>query len=67
VYISKLIIKNYRSINHVDIDFQNGMNLIMGKNNAGKSNIISALNLLFGDKYPTTLFLRIKIFLNTRN
>ncbi|AGB50750.1 hypothetical protein Metho_2616 (plasmid) [Methanomethylovorans hollandica DSM 15978] len=62
MYISKLIIKNYRSINHVDIDFQNGMNLIVGKNNAGKSNIISALNLLFGDKYPTYLVFEDKDF-----
>jgi energy-coupling factor transporter ATP-binding protein EcfA2 len=31
------------------------MNLIVGKNNAGKSNVVSALNLLFGDRYPTYL------------
>jgi AAA15 family ATPase/GTPase len=43
------------------------MNLIVGKNNAGKSNIVSALNLLFGDKYPTYLTFEDKDFYKYKN
>lgn len=67
LYISRLIIRNYRSIEYIDLKFQNGMNLIVGKNNAGKSNIVSALNLLFGDKYPTYLTFEDKDFYKYKN
>lgn len=56
MYISKLIIKNYKSIKDEVFLFNKGINILVGKNNAGKSNIVSALNEILGDKYNTTSY-----------
>lgn len=56
MYISKLIINNYKSIKNEDFVFNKGINILVGKNNAGKSNIVSALNELLADKYNTTTY-----------
>ncbi|ADE36563.1 ATP-dependent nuclease [Methanohalophilus mahii] len=53
LYLSKIHIENYRSIKELDLDFKKGKNVIVGKNNSGKSNIIKAIDLLLGEKSPT--------------
>jgi len=53
MYLSKLIISNYRSIKELSISFEKGKNIIVGKNNAGKSNIIKAIDLVLGESSPT--------------
>ncbi len=64
MYISKLIIKNYKSIKNETFTFNKGINVLVGKNNAGKSNIVSALNEILGDKYNTTSY-EDKVFYST--
>lgn len=56
MYISKLIINNYKSIKDEEFIFNKGINILVGKNNAGKSNIVSALNEILADKYNTTAY-----------
>ena len=56
MYISKLVVKNYKSIKDETFKFNKGINVLVGKNNAGKSNIVSALNEILGDKYNTTSY-----------
>lgn len=53
MYISKVKIKNYRSIKDLTINFNPGKNIIVGKNNSGKSNIIKAINIVLGENSPT--------------
>lgn len=53
MYLERLYIKNYRSIKELDLIFSKGKNVIIGRNNTGKSNIIKALNLLLGQNSPT--------------
>jgi|SRR3989344_2070445 len=53
MYLSKLFIRNYRSIKQLDLDFNPGKNVIVGKNNAGKSNILKAIELILGENSPT--------------
>lgn len=53
MYLSKLIISNYRSIKQLSLSFEKGKNVIVGKNNAGKSNIIKAIDLILGESSPT--------------
>ena len=42
--ITKLVAKNYRSLEDVEIEFNPYYNALSGKNNSGKSNIIKAIN-----------------------
>lgn len=53
MYLSRLIISNYRSIKELALKFEKGKNVIVGKNNAGKSNIIRAIDLLLGENSPS--------------
>ncbi len=53
MYLSRLCIKNYRSIRSTDIEFAKGKTVIIGRNNAGKSNIVRALDIVLGENSPT--------------
>ena len=46
MYISKIIIDNFRGFEHSEIEFQKGLNVIIGHNNGGKSTIMDALRLV---------------------
>ncbi len=51
--IAELKIKNYKSFTDLQsIVFHTSHSLLVGKNNAGKSNILSALEILLGKKNP---------------
>ena|GEM_PF-1022340 len=52
MYLRRVIIKNFRSIKDIDITFDKGKNIIIGKNNCGKSNIIKAIDLVLGENNP---------------
>lgn len=47
MYISKIYIRNYRNFKDLNVDFNDGVNVIIGHNNAGKSNLIKSLSLIF--------------------
>ena len=50
--IKELELVNFRSFEHCKVQFDNFYSAISGKNNAGKSNVIRALRILFGyDEY----------------
>lgn len=42
LYISRVVIKNYRNFKDLDVDLQN-KSVIVGENNVGKTNFIKAL------------------------
>lgn len=50
MYISKIEIENFRNFSKAAIKFTNGLNIIIGHNNSGKTNLIKALQLVF-DRY----------------
>ena len=45
MYLEKLIIKNYRTISELTLNFNKGLNVLIGENNAGKTAIIDALRI----------------------
>src|SRR5690348_3413231 len=53
--IRRVRIENYRSIQTLDIEFA-ALNALVGPNNAGKSNILRALNIILGETWPSRPF-----------
>lgn len=47
MYISQIEIKNFRNFLDSTIEFQDGVNVIIGHNNSGKTNLLKALALVF--------------------
>jgi len=47
MYIARIRIQNYRCFEDLSIEFQPGVNVIIGENNAGKSAVLRALGLVF--------------------
>ena len=50
VHIQKIQIKNYRLLNNVTIDFDKTLTLFVGKNNTGKTSLISIFEFLLSDQ-----------------
>lgn len=51
--ISRIHIKNFKSIKELDIVPTSKLNVFIGENGSGKSNIFEAINWLLGPTYPT--------------
>lgn len=47
MHISSLVIENFLSYKHADIDFGPRLNIIAGKNGSGKSNVVCAFAFVF--------------------
>lgn len=48
--LSRLLIKNYALIDNLDINFDQGLNIITGETGAGKSILMGALGLVLGNR-----------------
>jgi len=48
-----LTIKDYALIEHMEVDFHHGLNILTGETGAGKSIILGALGLILGEKADT--------------
>jgi putative ATP-dependent endonuclease of the OLD family len=46
LFLKKVQINRFRNFDDVEIEFQDGINIIIGPNNAGKSNLLKIINLL---------------------
>lgn len=44
--ISKIVIKNFKGIEHVELSPVKPINVLIGRNNSGKSSVITCLNFL---------------------
>jgi putative ATP-dependent endonuclease of OLD family len=45
VYISRVVVRNYRNLAHVDVTLGPGVTCVIGENNTGKTNFLSAIRL----------------------
>lgn len=52
MHLSRLFISGFRSIHELDLKFEPGKNVIIGRNNSGKSNIVRALDVVLGETAP---------------
>lgn len=46
MYISKLEINNFRNFNKTEVNLKEGVNVILGPNNAGKTNLLKVIDFL---------------------
>jgi len=46
MYLQSLVLKNYRSYESLNVRFYDGINILQGKNAAGKTNILEAMGFL---------------------
>jgi predicted ATP-dependent endonuclease of OLD family len=46
MYISKININGFRNFKSAEVIFNDGVNVIIGHNNSGKSNLLKALSLV---------------------
>lgn len=52
MYISKLSVRNFRNFKNCSLQFQKGVNTLIGENGAGKTNLLYALRLLIDENLP---------------
>lgn len=45
MYLSRVVIRNFRNLSHLDVPLASGVNCIIGENNSGKSNLLLAIRL----------------------
>lgn len=50
MYLLRLILENFRSYKNIEIDFVDNLNVLIGKNDIGKSTILEALDIFFGEE-----------------
>ena len=55
--ITKIEIYNYRLLKHLVLDLEQDLSLIIGKNNCGKTSVLSVLNKFIGDKSSSNNFM----------
>ncbi len=56
--LTQLIVKDFALVDHLDLEFRDGMSVISGETGAGKSIILSALGLALGDRADISLIAR---------
>ena len=52
MYISKLSIRNFRNFCNISLDFNKGVNTIIGENGSGKTNLFRAVRVLIDERMP---------------
>ncbi|MBD3808660.1 MAG: AAA family ATPase, partial [Epsilonproteobacteria bacterium] len=48
--VKSLILKNFRAYKDIKVNFDANMNVIIGQNDIGKSTILEALDIFFGQE-----------------
>ena len=52
MFISKLSLRNFRNFRNVSLNFNKGVNTIIGENGSGKTNLFHAIRLLIDESMP---------------
>jgi len=51
--ITRIVIRNYKSVKHIDLTCSPKINAFIGENSVGKSNVFDAINWAIGSIYPS--------------
>src|ERR1043165_7483749 len=52
LYISRIVVRNFRNIKFLDVPLRDGVTSIVGENNTGKTNLIHAIRLVLDSDLP---------------
>ncbi len=55
MFISKIQVENFRSFETTEVEFHEGINVLIGHNNCGKSNLLTAMALIFDNSISKQL------------
>ena len=55
--LKNILIQNYALIDHLELEFEKGLNIVTGETGAGKSILLGALSLILGSRADTTALL----------
>lgn len=61
-YIKKLILKNFKKYADCEVEFSAGLNILVGPNNAGKTTILEAIDILLGERNLSPLAVKRSVF-----
>ena len=50
LYVEKIMIRDFRGIVSCEVEFEPGLTVLVGRNNVGKSRVLSALHLAMGGR-----------------
>ena len=45
MYISRVVVRNFRNFKHLDVKLRDGVTCVIGENNTGKTNLLRAIRL----------------------
>ncbi|WP_243299686.1 ATP-dependent nuclease [Bacillus litorisediminis] len=67
--MKKFYIKNFRAIQELELEFNRGLNILIGENNTGKSAIIDALRICFtyGDQWRDIYIKKSDFYIDKNN
>jgi len=54
MYLSRIVIRNFRNFALLDVKLQNGVTCVIGENNSGKSNLLHALRLALDTNFSSS-------------
>ena len=49
MFLKRIEVSNYRQLSHIELNFQNGLTVLAGPNNSGKTTLISVLKGIFNE------------------
>ena len=53
MFISRVVIRNFRNFEHIDVELDAGLTCIVGETNSGKTNLLHALRLALDANLPS--------------
>ena len=54
MYINRVVIRNFRSFEHLDVSLEPGTTCVIGENNTGKSNFLHAIRICIDSTLSST-------------
>jgi len=59
MYLSKINIRNFRNLESLEVNLSTGLNVIVGENNVGKTNLLDALRVALGSAWNNSEVVRL--------